>query len=113
MMLDARRLMLDTEGFASGLTFCEADDTIIRTRVTTQVDRLKAFREKRILKPCLMQESHSAKILQSCFSDPFSLQPKSLQPDYVSSYEYRVSIYSEAIKIDTGATAAFCTKKCY
>jgi len=32
-----------------------------------------------------MQESHSAKVLQSCFPDPFSLQSKQLQPDYVSS----------------------------
>jgi len=27
-----------------------------------------------------------AKGLQSCFSDPFSLQSIQLQPDYVSSY---------------------------
>ena len=34
-----------------------------------------------------MQESNiSAKVRQSCFSDPFSLQSKQLQPDYVSSY---------------------------
>jgi hypothetical protein len=34
-----------------------------------------------------MQESDiSAKVRQSCFSDPFSLQSKQLQPDYVSSY---------------------------
>jgi hypothetical protein len=35
-----------------------------------------------------MQESDiSAKVRQSCFSDPFSLQSKQLQPDYVSSYK--------------------------
>jgi len=34
------------------------------------VDGLKTVREKRILKPCLMQESHSAKVLQSYFSLP-------------------------------------------
>jgi len=28
----------------------------------------------------------SAKVLQSCSSDPFNLQPKQLQPDYVSSH---------------------------
>ena len=34
-----------------------------------------------------MQESDiSAKVRQSCFSDPFSLQSKQLRPDYVSSY---------------------------
>jgi hypothetical protein len=34
-----------------------------------------------------MQESDiSAKVRQSRFSDPFSLQSKQLQPDYVSSY---------------------------
>ena len=48
---------------------------------STQVDRLKTVREKPILKPCLMQESHSVKALQSYFSDPFSLQSKQLQPD--------------------------------
>jgi hypothetical protein len=33
-----------------------------------------------------MQESDIfAKVLQSCFSDPFSLQSKQLQSDYVSS----------------------------
>jgi hypothetical protein len=37
----------------------------------------------------LMQESDiSAKVRQSCFSDPFSLQSKQLQPDYVSSYNF-------------------------
>jgi hypothetical protein len=35
-----------------------------------------------------MQESDiSAKVRQSRFSDPFSLQSKQLQPDYVSSYK--------------------------
>ncbi len=35
-----------------------------------------------------MQESDiSAKVWQSCFSDPFSLQSKQLQPDYMGSYE--------------------------
>ena len=35
-----------------------------------------------------MQESDiSAKVRQSCFSDPFSLQSKQLQPGYVSSYQ--------------------------
>jgi hypothetical protein len=54
---------------------------------TIQVVRLKTVRKKRILKPCLMQESDiSAKVRQSCLSDPFSLQSKQLQPDYVSSY---------------------------
>ena len=34
-----------------------------------------------------MQKSDiSAKVRQSCSSDPFSLQSKQLQPDYVSSY---------------------------
>jgi hypothetical protein len=34
-----------------------------------------------------MQKSDiAAKVRQSCFSDPFSLQSKQLQPDYVSSY---------------------------
>ena len=43
--------------------------------------------KKRILMRCLMQESDiSAKVRQSCFSDPFSLQSKQLQPNYVSSY---------------------------
>jgi len=55
----------------------------------------------RTLKPCLMQKSappaspelamagrcFSAKVRQSFFSDPFSLQPKQLQPDYVSSHD--------------------------
>ena len=54
--------------------------------VTTQVDRLKTVREKRILKPCLVQESHFAKVRQSFSYDPFSLQSKQLQPDYESSY---------------------------
>jgi hypothetical protein len=31
-------------------------------------------------------KSHSVKILQSCFFNPFSLQSKQLQPDYVSIY---------------------------
>jgi hypothetical protein len=36
-----------------------------------------------------MQESDiSAKVRQSRFSDPFSLQSKQLQPDYVSSYDW-------------------------
>jgi len=57
--------------------------------VTIQVDRLKTVREKHILKPCLVQEPDiSAKVRQSCSSDPFSLQSKPLQPDYVSSYCY-------------------------
>ena len=52
--------------------------------VTAQVDRLKAVRKKRILKPCLVQESAiSAKVRQSCSYDPFSLQSKQLQPDYL------------------------------
>ncbi len=39
------------------------------------------------MKPCLVQESDvSAKVRQSCSSDPFSLQSKQLQPDYVSSH---------------------------
>ena len=55
--------------------------------VTTQVDRLKTVSKKRVLKPCLMKEIDiSVKVWQSCFSSPFSLQPKQLQPDYVSSY---------------------------
>ena len=54
--------------------------------LTTQVGRLKTVRKKRILKPCLVQESHSAKVRQSCSYDPFSLQSKQLQPDYVGSY---------------------------
>ena len=62
---------------------------LLHFTVTTQVDRLKTDRKKRILRPCLMQESHSAKVRQSYFSDPFSLQPKQLQPDYVSSYTLR------------------------
>ena len=41
------------------------------------VDRLKAVMKKRILKPCLMQESDiSARVRQSRSSDPFSLQSK-------------------------------------
>ncbi len=36
----------------------------------TQVDRLKTVREKRILKPCLMQESHSVEVWQPFFSLP-------------------------------------------
>ena len=40
--------------------------------VATQ-DRLKTVRGKCILKPFLMIESHSAKLLQPCFSDPLSL----------------------------------------
>ena len=60
--------------------------------VTTRVGRLKTIRKKRILKPCLMQESDiSAKVRQSRFSDPFSLQSKRLQPDYVSSYSFSIS----------------------
>jgi len=44
---------------------------------------MKTVKEERILKPYLVQESHiSAKIQQSCFSDPFSLQSKQLQSDY-------------------------------
>ena len=31
--------------------------------------------------------SLSTKVRQSCFSDPFSLQSKQLQPDYESSHE--------------------------
>ena len=47
--------------------------------VTTQVDRLKTVRKKRILKPCLVQESDvSVKVRQSCSSDPFSLNSFSL-----------------------------------
>lgn len=39
------------------------------------------------MKPCLVQESDIfAKVRQTCTSDPFSLQPKQLQPDYVNSY---------------------------
>ena len=48
------------------------------TCFVTQVDRLKTIRKKRILKPCLMQKSHSVKVLQLCFSDPFSLNSFSL-----------------------------------
>jgi len=68
------------------LTFYDA----IVIYVTTQVDRLrlKTVRKKCILKPFLMIESHSAKVLQSCFSDPFRLQSKQLQPDYVSSSKF-------------------------
>ena len=47
--------------------------------VTTQVDRLKAIRKKRILRPCLEKESDVfAKVRQSCSSDPFSLNGLSL-----------------------------------
>jgi len=35
----------------------------------------------------VQQPDISAKIQQSCFSGPFSLQSKQLQPDYVSSYD--------------------------
>ncbi len=50
----------------------------------------RGIRKKRILKPCLVQESNiSAKVRQSCSSVLFSLQSKQLQPDYVSSYEAR------------------------
>jgi len=71
-------------------------------------------REKHILKPCLIREPDIfAKVRQSCFSDPFSLQSKQLQPDYVSSYEYGVIIDPETLKTDTGATAELCSKKCY
>ena len=56
--------------------------------ISTQVDRLKTVRKKRALKPCLVQESDvSAKVRQSCSSDPFSLQSKQLQSDYVSSHD--------------------------
>jgi len=61
---------------------------LLKKIVTIQVDRLKAVREKRILKPCLAQGPDiSAKVRQLCSSVPFSLQPKLLQPDYVSSYK--------------------------
>jgi hypothetical protein len=41
-----------------------------------------------------MQESDiSAKVRQSCFSEPFSLQSKQLQPDYVSSYLRAYTFY--------------------
>jgi hypothetical protein len=40
------------------------------------------------LMPCLVQKSAlSTKMRQSYFLDPFSLQSKQLQPDYVSSYK--------------------------
>jgi len=66
--------------------------------IATQVDRLKTVRKKRILKLYLVQESHFAKIRQSCSSDPFTPLPgrswkrslvhlKQLQPDYASSYK--------------------------
>ena len=50
------------------LTFYDA----IVIYVATQ-DRLKTVRGKCILKPFLMIESHSAKVLQPGFSDPLSL----------------------------------------
>ena len=50
---------------------------------TIQVGRLKTVRKKHILKTYLVRQSGiSAKIQQSCSSDPFSLQSKQLQPDY-------------------------------
>ena len=55
---------------------------------------MKALREKRILKPCLAQESDiSAIVRQLCSFVPFSLQPKLFQPDYVSSYKKDNSVY--------------------
>ena len=44
-----------------------------KLNVATQVDRLKTVRETRILKPCLVQESHSDKARQLRSYDPFSL----------------------------------------
>ncbi len=38
----------------------------------------------------VQQSNISAKVWQSCSSAPFSLQPKQLQPDYVSSYKPEV-----------------------
>jgi len=34
----------------------------------------------------------SAKVRQACASDPFSLQSKQLQPDYVSSHDQDIEI---------------------
>jgi len=70
------------------------------------VDRLKTVRGKRILKPCLMQESHSAKVLQSYFSDPFSLHSKQLQPDYVSSYDF--NFITNKLKIHVKKMKSYC-----
>jgi len=52
-----------------------------------------------------MQESDtSAKVRQSCFSDPFSLQSKQLQPDYVSSY---LSNFPAFLSLKTGSTLRY------
>ncbi len=45
-----------------------------------------------------MQESHSAKVRQSCFSDLFSLQSKQLQPDYVSYFYFLISAFRECLR---------------
>ena len=65
-----------------------------RIEVTTQVDRLKTVRKKRILKPCLMQESHSAKVLQACFSDPLSLNSFSLTTWVVTNWDQYPKYFS-------------------
>ncbi len=43
----------------------------------------------------------SAKVRQSCFSDPFSLQPKQLQSDYVSSYK-QLYIFASQLQTKSG-----------
>jgi hypothetical protein len=50
-----------------------------------------------------VQESDiSDKVRQSCSSDPFSLQPKQLQPDYLSSYNltpHSLKVYTKDWRI--------------
>jgi hypothetical protein len=51
----------------------------------------KAVRKKCILKPCLMLKTKiSAKVLKSCFPDPFSLQSKQLQPNKENRFYLRI-----------------------
>ena len=68
-----------------------------RQRVTTQVDRLKTLSKNRNtthFEAMFGSKSRalSTKVYQSCSSDPFSLQSKTLQPDYVSSHDKGGSI---------------------
>ncbi len=39
--------------------------------------------------------SLSTKVRQLCFSDPFSLRSKQLQPDYVSSHDFYFRVYRQ------------------